>query len=206
MVHLLNKSQPNLRLRYKTLAIRLFGKYAMAFVPLGMCRAMSISGTLRLNKMNTLEPMLTDNREHLKVDGTLISAASGRVPLRSSILGARKKPWPLVVLLILIPSVAAAGFVHLIQTVPSGLIEQEFEGLGVALGAAACGGFLLWRVVHALNIDPGLQTQAPATSPSPLSPSEPNLAEPRRIQSSSPPDAATALAAPVASLPIGIRT
>jgi hypothetical protein len=178
----------------------------MAFVPLGMCRAMSISGTLRLNKMNTLEPMLTDNREHLKVDGTLISAASGRVPLRSSILGARKKPWPLVVLLLLIPSVAAAGFVHLVQTVPSGLIKQEFEGLGVALGAAACGGFLLWRVIRAMNIDPSLQTQMPTPSPSPLSPSEPNPAEPQRIQSSLPPEAAAAPAAPVASLPVEIRT
>jgi hypothetical protein len=176
----------------------------MSFLPFGMCRAMSVSGTLRLIKMNTLEPLLTGNREDLKIDETLISHASRRTPVRSSIPVARKKHWRLVVLLLLIPLVAAAGCVHLVQTMPFGLFQQEFEGLGAALGAAACGGFLLWRVLHALNIDPGLQT--PATSPSPLSPSEPNPAEAQKTQSSLPPEAAAAPAAPVVSMRVEIRT
>ena len=172
----------------------------MAFVPIGMGFAMSASGTLRRIKMNTLEQSLTDNRENLKVEGTLISRASRRTPVRSSILGARKKPWPLMALLLLMPLVAADGLVHLGRTVPLGLTQQEFEG------AAACGGFLLWRVIHALDSEQSLQTPPPATSPSPLSSSEPNLSNPRKIQSSLPPDALTASAAPVAPLPTVIRT
>lgn len=186
--------------------MRLLGKSAMALVPLGMGRAMSVFGALRLIKMNTLEPLLTDNRENLKVDRTQISRASRRTAVRSSIPVTRKKQWRPIVLMFLIPLVAVAGLVHLLRTIAFGLIQQEFEGLGAAIGAAACGGFLLWRVIRALNIDPSLQTQMPTTSPSPLSPSEPNSAEPQKNPSSLPPEATTAPVAPVASLRIATRT
>jgi hypothetical protein len=205
-VQRLHKFHSNLRLRYKTLAIRPLGKSTMAFVPLGIGRAMSVSGTLRLIKMNTLEPLLRDNRVNLEVDRTLTLRAPRRTPARSSIPVVRKKHWRLVVLMFLIPFVAIAGLVHLLRTVPSGLLQQEFEGLGAAICAVVCGGFLLWRVIRALDIDLSLQTQPSTISPSPFSSSEPNPAEPRKVQSSSPPDAATAHAALVASLPIRIRT
>jgi hypothetical protein len=178
----------------------------MAFLPLGMCRAMPASGTLRLIKMNMLEPLLTDNRENLKVDGTLISRASRRTPVRSSIPVARTKHWRLMVLILLTPLVASAGLVHLLRTMPFGLIQQEFEGLGAALCAAACGGVLLWRVTRAMAIEQRLQTEPPIENQAPVSPSEPNLSNPRKIQSSLPPEAAAAPAAPVASLRMKTRT
>jgi hypothetical protein len=177
----------------------------MTFVPLGMCRAMSTFGALRFIKMNTLEPLRTDNRENLNVDRTLISGASWRTPVRSSILGARKKPWPLVVLLLLVPLVAAAGLFHLLRTMPLGLIQQEFEGFGVAICAAAYGGMLIWRVTRAMAIEQRLQTEPPIENHAPLSPSEPNLSKLWKIQSSLPPEAAAAPAAPVASLRMQTR-
>jgi hypothetical protein len=178
----------------------------MAFLPLGMGRAMSASGTLRLIKMNTLEPLLTDTRENLKVDRTLISRAARRTPVRSSIPVARKKHRQFSLLIFLISLGAVALIVYKLQAVPADIIRQGFEGFGAALCAAACGGILLWRVPRAMALEQSFQTQPPAVNPSPVSPSEPNLAEPRKVPSSSPPETATALAAPVASLPIIIRT
>jgi hypothetical protein len=46
----------------------------------------------------------------------------------------------------------------------------------------------------------------PAANPAPILPSEPNLANPRKIPSSLPPAAARVPAAPVASFPIETRT
>jgi hypothetical protein len=179
---------------------------AKASIPLGMGRAMSVSGTLRLIKMNTLEPLLTHNPGNLKVDGTLIARASRRTSVQSPVLVARKKRFHFERLIFLMPLAAVALIIYRLRMEPADVIRQEFEGFGVAICAAAYGGVLLWRVTRAMKSDLGLQTQPPTANPSPLSPSEPNLSKLRKIQSSLPPDAATAPAAPVASLHTEIRT
>jgi hypothetical protein len=178
----------------------------MAFVPLGTGRAMLASGTLRRIKMNTLEPLLTDDRESLKVDRTLISRASRRTRVRSSIPVARKKHWQLRLLISLLPLWAIALIVYRLRAVPADSIRQEFEGLEAALCVAACGGVLIWRVTHAIVIEQKLQAQPPIENQAPVSSSEPDLSNPRKIQSSLPPDAATASAAPVAPLSTETRT
>jgi hypothetical protein len=101
--------------------------------------------------------------------------------------------------------VAAAGLFHLLRTMPLGLIQQEFEGFGVAICAAAYGGMLIWRVTRAMAIEQRLQTEPPIENHAPLSPSEPNLSKLWKIQSSLPPEAAAAPAAPVASLRMQTR-
>ena len=178
----------------------------MAFLSLGTGRAMSVSGTLRLIKMNTLEPLLTDDRENLKVDRTLISRASRRTRVRSSIPIARKKRLHLERLIFLIPLAAVALIIYRLRMEPADVIRPELEGFGVAICAVAYGGILIWRVTRAMAIEQRLQAQPAIENQASVSPSEPNPAEPRKIQSSLPPEAAAAPAAPVASLPIGIRT
>ena len=157
-------------------------------------------------KMNTLEPMLTDNRENLEVHRALTSCASRRIPVRSSILVTQKKHWRFRHLIFLMPLGAVALIIYKLQAVPADVIRQEFEGFGAAICAAACGGILHWRVTRALALEQRLQIQPPVENQAPVSSSEPNLAEPRKVQSSSPSHAATALAASVASFPIGTRT
>jgi len=176
----------------------------MAFLSLGMGRAMSASEALRLIKMNTQEPLLTNNRENQVVNRVLISRASRRTPLRPTILVARKKYWQPRFLIFLMPLGPIALMICQLHALPVDILRQAFEGFSAAICAVACGGILLWRVIHSLAIEQSFQTQPSAAKPAPISPSEPNLAEPRKAQSSLPPDAATASVAPVASLPIEI--
>jgi hypothetical protein len=155
--------------------------------------------------MNTLESLLTDDKENLK-DRTLILRASRRTPVRSPVLVARKKHWHFERLIFLIPLAAVALIIYRLRTEPADVIRAEFEGFGIALCAAAYGGILIWRVTRAMAIEQRSQDQPLVENQVSISPSEPNLAEPRKVQSSSPPDAATALAAPAASLPVETRT
>ncbi|MEJ0091673.1 MAG: hypothetical protein WDM80_18230 [Limisphaerales bacterium] len=105
---------------------------------------------------------------------------------------------PLVVIILVM--------VFRLQALPADILRQELEGFGVALGAAAYGGVLLWRVTRAMEIEQKLQSQQPIiSSPSSISPSGLNPAKPQKNPSPIPPVAATP-AAPVASLPVEMRT
>jgi hypothetical protein len=103
-------------------------------------------------------------------------------------------------LIFLLPLVAATVIVNQLQAVPAAVIIRGFEGFGIALCAVAFGVVLIWRVTRAMAMEQRLQDQPPLQDQACISPSEPNPAEPQRTHSSSPPEAATAPAAPVASL------
>jgi len=156
--------------------------------------------------MNTLEPMLMDNRENLEVDRALILRTSRRTPVRSPVLVARKKRLHFERLIFLMPLAAVALIIYRLRMEPADVIRQEFEGLGVAICAVAYGGILIWRVTRAMALEQRLQAQPPIENQASVSPSELNLSNPRKIQSSLPPEAAAAPAAPVASLLTEIRT
>jgi hypothetical protein len=127
-------------------------------------------------------------------------------PVRSPVPGARKKRLHFERLIFLMPLGAIVVIVYRLQALPADTLRQAFEGFGAAISVAACGGVLLWRVTRALAIEERSQAQLPAASPASVSSSEPNPAELQINQNSSPPEAATAPAAPVASLPIKTRT
>ena len=204
-VQRLHECQPDLRLHFKTIATRLLGKSAMAFIPLGTCRAMSVSGTLRLIKMNMLEQSLTDNRKNRKVDRTLNSRVTRRTPVLSSVRVAGKKHGQFRHLIFLMPLGAVALIVYKLQAVPAEIIREEFEGFGIALCAAGCVGVFVWRLTRAMELEQRLEVQPPVENQASVSPSEPNSTNPRIVQSSLPPETAAVPAAPVASFPAEIR-
>lgn len=155
--------------------------------------------------MNTLKQSQKANQKNWKVDGTSISHASLKTSVRSSIPVARKKQWQLRFSIFLFSLGIIALIVFLLYCVPANIVRQEFEGFGVAICAVACCQFLLWRVFRSFAIEQNLQTQPPAANPSPVSPSGPNPAEPRKVQSSTPPEVAMVPATPVASFPSKTR-
>ena len=103
------------------------------------------------------------------------------------------------------PLADLALIVYLLRAKPADILHLEFEGIGVAICAVAFSGILMWRLIRSLAIGQNPQTQPLAANPERVPPSEPNPAEPRNIQSSSPPEAGMVPAAPVASFPRSIR-
>ena len=102
------------------------------------------------------------------------------------------------------PLGAIALIVYKLQAVPAEIIREELEGFGVALCAAGCVGIFVWRLTRAMELEQRLVVQPPVENQVSVSPSEPNPSNPRKVQSSSPPEAAATPAAPVASLPAEI--
>ena len=79
---------------------------------------------------------------------------------------------------------AIAVIVYLLR---SGL-AKAYEGLGAALCAVACGGFLVWHVIHLFAEQDKLQEEQLNTNQATVSPSQPNPAEKETNPTTPPPE------------------
>jgi hypothetical protein len=160
---------------------------------------------LKLIEIKTTEKCLMAPPRNLQVEGTWNSRSSQRVTLRSSIHDGRREYWQLRLLIFLLPLGAIAPIVYPLQDVPGAMHRLELEDYGVAFCAVPCCGRLPGRAIGSFLIERNVREPAPFVNSTPVQTSEPNLAEPRKIQSSLPPEAATASAAPVASTSLKAR-
>jgi hypothetical protein len=86
--------------------------------------------------------------------------------LRSTTPVTRRKRWHFASLIVLMSLGAIAVIVYLLRSV----LAERYEGLGAALCAIACGGFLVWHLIHLFAEEDQLQLNANQETVSPPDP------------------------------------
>lgn len=82
----------------------------------------------------------------------------------------KRKRWHFAGLIVLIP----LGAIGVILCLLRSALAEEFEGTGAALCAVACGGFLIWHVIHLFAEQDALEEQQLHLYQATVSSSEPN--------------------------------
>ena len=94
----------------------------------------------------------------------------------------RRKRWHFASSIVLMSLGAIAVIVFLLRSV----LAERYEGLGAALCAVACGGFLVWHLIHLFAEEDKMQLNANQES---VSPPEPDPAGPQTNLTTPPPEA-----------------
>jgi hypothetical protein len=106
-------------------------------------------------------------------------------PLQPTIPATHRKRLYLGRLIVLILVAAIAVIVYLFRPV----VAQRYEGLGVALCAAACGVLLVRRVIRLMKAEDKFEEEHLNVDQTTNSPSEPNSAGQETNRTTSPPEA-----------------
>jgi hypothetical protein len=106
-------------------------------------------------------------------------------PLHPTTPVTRRKRWHFASSIVLMSLGAIAVIVYLLRSA----LAEEYEGLGAALCAVACGGFLVWHLIHLLAEEDKLQDQQLNANQATVSPPEPNPAELQTNLTTPPPEA-----------------
>ena len=103
--------------------------------------------------MNTLEQPLRHSHEDLMIEGPLISRGAPRTRRTARTQFARRRHWEFLGLVLVMYLGGIALLFHLLRSALGNppLTRQEFEGLGIVLGALAFIGVFLWRLSRALE-------------------------------------------------------
>ena len=114
------------------------------------------------------------------------TAKSGQLgePLRPTTSVTGRKGWHFASLIVLIPLGAIAIIVYLLRSV----LAERYEGLGAALCAVACGGFLVWHAIHLFAEEDKLQDDLLEANKWPVSPPEENSDERQTNPTAPPPE------------------
>ncbi len=91
-------------------------------------------------------------------------------PLHPTTLVARRKGWHFASLIVLLPLGAIGVILYLLRSA----FAEEFEGIGAALCAVACGGFLVWHVIHLFAEQDKVEEEQLNPTQATVSPPEPN--------------------------------
>ena len=94
-------------------------------------------------------------------------------PLRPTTPVTRRKRWHFANLIVLMSLGAIGVVLYLLRSA----FAEEFEGLGAALCAVACGGFLVWHLIHLLAEEDKLQEQKLNANQATVSSPEPTPAD-----------------------------
>ena len=94
-------------------------------------------------------------------------------PLRRTTSVTRRKGWHFASLIVLMPLGAIGVILYLLRSA----FAEEFVGLGAALCAAACAGFLVWHLIHLFAEEDKLQDDLLKANKWPVSPPEENSDE-----------------------------
>ncbi len=93
-------------------------------------------------------------------------------PLRPATPVTRRKRWHSASLAVLMPLGAIGVVVYLLRPA----LAKEYEGVGAALCAVACGGFLVWHFIHLLAEEDEVEEQQFNANQATVPPPEPNSA------------------------------
>ena len=89
-------------------------------------------------------------------------------PPRPTTSVARRKGWHFASLIVLMPFGAVGVIFYLLRSA----FAKEFEGIGAALCVVACGGFLVWHVIHLFAEQDKLQEEQLNANQATVSPPE----------------------------------
>lgn len=96
----------------------------------------------------------TDHTETIEAVQSTTSGQLGE-PLHPTTSVTWRKCWHVVSLIVLMPLGAIGVILYLLRSA----FAEEFEGIGAALCAVACGGFLVWHLSHLFAEEDKLQDQ-----------------------------------------------